>query len=459
MEHMNIFTRRNFLKASGVTGLTLGLNAFAPDLVYRQALAGVGNEDTKLLFVFQRGGNDGVNTCIPHGDPEYNASNRPSLYISEDDSLDLGNNFAALHPMLAPMMEIYNSSSLNGVDGPGNLAILHRIGYSGQTQSHFDGQAYWENATPGNPDFDEGMFYREVIRRLNPSVNRLAGASISGGQIVALKGDQALPTIRDPSNFNFSGSEARVNKFLGELPSTPEGANGKGLLGLYGGPRDFPGKENREAVFGTGLALADAINIVQAAVAQGPYVPENGAVYPGGRFGDKLETAAMLFKRTSARICGINIGGWDTHTNQGSIYGSHGNLLTNVAQAFQALYRDFQDDWENLIVVTMTEFGRTSRENGSFGTDHAYATVMFVGGGKVNGGVYNCDASTWSAGDLFSQSGRYVRRLTDYRAVFAEIFEKHFGNTQADTNFVIPTYQSASAARPNDFVPLNFMNA
>jgi uncharacterized protein (DUF1501 family) len=453
-----ILNRRDFLKTGSLTALGLGLNAWSPAFLKRRLVAGPAEGETKLVFIFQRGGSDGVNTLIPRGDPEYNATNRPTLFIPQADAIDLGNGFAQLHPMMQPMMEIYNHTGLNGVAGPGNLAILHRIGYSGQSQSHFDSQQFWENGRPGDPSFEEGMLYRQVVNTIDTNVNRLAAVSVSSTQMVALKGPISLPTVSDPARYTFSGSTAKVRKFLGELPGTPLGPDGTGVLGLYGGPRDFATKPYRDLVYGTGLALADSINIVQGALAQGPYVPENGAVYSGS-LGQRLQTVAMLLKRTPVRILGVNIGGWDTHTNQGQIYGQHGDLLTSVAEGFQALYRDLQSQWQNLVVVTMTEFGRTSIENGSFGTDHAYACVVFVAGGAVRGGVYNCDPTTWAAGDLFSQSSRYVRRRTDYRAVFGEIFMRHFGDNMALLNQVIPGYSAAAAANPGDFNFLNFLPA
>jgi uncharacterized protein (DUF1501 family) len=123
--------------------------------------------------------------------------------------------------------------------------------------------------------------------------------------------------------------------------------------------------------------------------------------------------------------------------------------------AFQAFYRDMQDQWDDMVVVTMTEFGRTSKENGSRGTDHAEATAMFVAGGGVKGGVYNCDKSSWKNGDMFStKNGRYLSRKTDFRSVFGEIFTDHFGNTQKQLNQVIPTYTTAKKENPKDFKKL-----
>jgi hypothetical protein len=292
---------------------------------------------------------------------------------------------------------------------------------------------------------------------MSPLANHLAAVSISSSQLVSLKGEIPLPTVPNTDTFTFSGSAAKVAKFLGRPPASPGGTDGKGLLGAYGGPRDFPGHPARELVYGTGLVLADAMGIIRDATGQGTYEPANGADYPNGSFGTKLQQAALLLKRTPAQVVGVNTGGWDTHTNQGGSVGYHSNLLGSLAQGLQALCRDLQDQWEDVAIVTMTEFGRTSKENGSKGTDHAYATVVFVAGGAVKGGVYNCDAGTWQAGDLFSQSDRYVKHRTDYRAVFAEIFTKHLGDSPAGIDEVIPGYTAAAAARPSDFTFLDFL--
>ena len=448
-------TRRKFLQAGGLAALGLGLNLLNPeDIVLANAMS---ERDTKLVFIFQRGGNDGVNTVIPYGDSEYNTGNRPTLFIPRTSAIDLGNDFASLHPRMAPMMEIYDHTALTGIDGPGNLAIIHRVGYDGQSKSHFNSRQYWENGVPGDPSFEEGMIYRQVALTMNPLENNLVAAAMSNSQMVALKGQLPVPTIGNVETFSFSGDPAGSIKFIGQSPTMPQGTDGSGLLGAYGGPHDFPGKPYRDLVYGTGLALTNSMNIVQEAVAQGPYVPSEGASYPGGSFGDRLEQIAMLLKRTNARVLGVNIGGWDNHTNQGKIYGRQGDLLAQVAQGFQALYRDLQDQWDKLLIVTMTEFGRTSQENGSKGTDHGHACVMFVAGGRVQGGVYNCDASTWLEGDLFSASGRYVERRTDYRAIFGEIFMRHFGDNEEVLEQVIPGYTQATQNNPGDFEFLNFL--
>lgn len=437
-------SRRHFLRSA------LALGAFGTTyLGYlgRQATAqGVGG-NKKLLFIFLRGGNDGVNTVIPHGDSEYNTTNRPNLFIPDTDALDLGNGFAYLHPMMAPMMPLYNN---------GELAVIHRVGYINQSRSHFDSQDYWEKGVPNNPAINDGMFYRQLREMLDLSdpVNSFAAATIDGSAFTALKGDTPFPNFTSSSQFNFLGNTNEQTKFLGQLPSHEGAGNGKGMLGLYG---DSPLADAfyASSVNATGKALGGTISTLAAA--QGTYTPANGAVYPTGSFGSRLEECAMLFKRTDVRILGTDIGGFDTHSNQGSIYGNHGNLLQDIAEGIQALSLDLQSEWEDVVVITMTEFGRTSAENGSGGTDHAEASAVFAAGGGINGGVYNCDSTTWADGDMFSKRGRYVERKTDFRAIYSEIFAKHFGTPANRMNTVMPGFDQDKIDFPSDFAELGIL--
>jgi uncharacterized protein (DUF1501 family) len=456
---MNI-NRRNFLKMSSFAWSALGVNMLAPGLFQRRLLAGNLPNDKKVIFIFQEGGNDGINTLIPAGDPNYNTETRPTLYIPQAQGIDTGNGFAQLHPALQPMMTIFNNSRLNGKDGPGNLAVLHRIGYSGQSQSHFDSQVYWQNGAPGKSALNEGMFYRHLTQTLdlNDPQNSFVAAAISSSQMVALNGEHPFPNFSKAADFSFNGTQAKSRKFLGALPTSTAGTDGTGVEGLYGGPQDDATKIYRSLVHQTGTLLGSTMGTLQGAVAQGTYTPANSAVYGNGSLGRKLMEAAMLFKRTPVKIVGINFGGFDTHTDQGQITGSQANLFGELARGFQALYLDLQDQWDKVIIVTMTEFGRTSMENGSRGTDHAESSVVFVAGGGVKGGIYNCDSTTWKPGDIFSsKSGRYLAKRTDFRGVFGEIFTKHFGDAPQLLDTIIPGYTAAATKDPVGFSPLGFV--
>ncbi len=425
-------------------------------LFQRQALAAE-QSPKKMVFIFQEGGNDGINTIIPRGDSDYSLRTRPTLFIPEEEALDSGNGFAQFHPSLAPMMELYNRSSLNGQNGLGNLAVLHRIGYEGQSRSHFDSQHYWQNGIPGDTETEEGFIYRRLNAALDlgAAETGIVAAGLSSAQLLALKGEKLIPNFSSARDFNFPSGE----KFLGIEPRRPDGLDARGIRGLFALP---PGKANRpynSLVYQAGQSLSSTINVIQEAVGDDAYLPENGAVYPENRFGRKLMEAALLLKRTEMQVIGLQIGGWDTHQSQGRVSGSHPRLLGDVAQGFQALARDLKEQWDDTIIVTMTEFGRTSRENGSRGTDHAESSVMFVAGGKVNGGVYNCDETTWEENAMFSERDRYLAARTDFRSVFGEIFEHHFGDDRQKMDEIMPGYSIAKIDNPSSFQSLGFLRA
>ncbi len=445
--------RRKFmLRSLGASlGLGLGASATSPAWLTRRLIAGGIPPTRKMVTIFLRGGNDSVNTVIPRGDAEYSLANRPSLFIPESSAIDLGNGFAQLNPGLEPLMEIYNHSSLNGVAGPGQLAIIQRVGYQNLTRSHFSGQLFWETGKPGEEAFREGMLYRKLAANLDLGNAPLVAAAVDSSLPMAYQGDIPVPAFPRSTDYAFPGSQAELDRFLGMLPSTTGGADGDGFYGLYGGPEDDSTKPYRSLLHATGVQLGQSIDVVQAALQQGAYVPANGAVYPTGTLGDRLAETAMLLKRTPVRILGLNHSGFDTHTNQSA---DHPTLLAQLAEGLRALSRDLADQWEDVLVVVMSEFGRTSRENGSGGTDHGSAGTMLITGGSVVGGVYNCDATSWTTGDLFSDNSRYVAHRTDFRAVFGEIFQSYFGDDPALIEQIIPGYSQAAAVDPVGFTPL-----
>ena len=451
---MQIFDRRGFLRTGALACSALGLNMVAPNMLRNRVAGAEMPAGKKLIFIFLQGGNDGINTIIPRGDADYNTTNRPSLFVPENLALDSGNGFAQLHPALSPLSELYNHSSINGLPGAGNMAFLHRIGYDGQSRSHFDSQHFWQNGIPGDADTEEGFLYRRINAAydLNLPENAFVAAGLNSSQLLALKGKNMIPNFSRTQDFTFPAGQ----HFLGQPPSELD-VDGRALMGLYGGQADDSSKPYRSLVHGAGQAVGRTMSVIQDALDQGAYSPANGAVYPDTSMGRKLMEAAMLMKRTPAKVIGLRRGGFDTHQRQGQLTGSHPNLLSEVAEGINALYQDLQDQWQDLLVVTMTEFGRTSRENGSAGTDHAESSVMFVAGGAVKGGVYNCDGQSWGDHAMFSARDRYLARSTDFRAVFGEIFQKHFGDTREHLDTWMPGYSIAEMDHPADFKPLSFL--
>lgn len=435
--------RRDFLKlgcAGAVGGVLLPL-FHTPRL--RLALAGGAGPGVpgakKMIVIFMRGGNDGVNTCIPYGDGAYNDTTRPTLFIDPADALDLGNGFAAYHPALAPLHELHQL---------GQVATVHRVAYDGQSRSHFDSQQFWENAVPGAGDLEEGWAYRQVVESYDLGANPLAGASFSDHPMLLTKGQASLAHILDLSTYNLAVPGSSQAKLLGAVPAGAD--SGSGLLGWFGRGLDS-GFGYDSMLSSTGIGVATALDaLASAGIDPDTYVPENGATYPDeddpqGFPGDSLtffrhlREAAMVTKGTDLRIAGVELNGFDTHSNQGGALGAQATLLRTIAHGIRSLSLDLADQWNDLVVVTLSEFGRTSEQNGSGGTDHGEASCLFVAGGSVLGGVHNCDATTWSSGDLFSTpNGRYITHRTDYRAVLREILQRHFSLDAATIETVLP---------------------
>ena len=247
--------------------------------------------------------------------------------------------------------------------------------------------------------------------------------------------------------------------------------------------RPYPTKDNRELVTNLGNAFRDTLDIFQDESfttnefkdASGRYLfpiddPSNTTgVVDGNAYGffQSLKAAAQVLANTDAIIAGTEMGGFDTHTAQVTAgnphLGGHAKLLKRIGWTFYALSKFFQNfsptvKWEDVVVVTMSEFGRTSAENASMGTDHAEASVMYVGGGAINGGVYGCSTAPMNGipqwepgagaktGSMYqaNTSVGYLRRAFDFRSIIGEIIRDHLGATQAQLNRIIPAYANES---------------
>lgn len=506
---MNIINRRAFLDRSFKTSLAVALSTLTDiPLVVKQALAqnGIGLNGKKLLFIFLRGANDGLNSLVPIQDPAYNTTNRPTILIPKDPATDygasgacdfpvsgatkptydyangirLGNGFAALHPSLKFLAPVYNA---------GEAAIIHRVGYPKQSRSHFDSQNYWETGTPNNNLTKDGIFYRTMLESGLANSAPLTGVSIQSSLPLSLRGSQAAMTnLTDPTRYNLLGvprdtgdakADASIRAALG-VPF-PDKLN-RGLLDLQ-----YKNLSDTLAIFAS-LNFSDAGNtFVDDAITDGdfPYylfptsdAKNGGWTRPGGQtdgnkfvvdrnaygFFNNLKAAALVLNKTDAIVAGTEFGGFDTHSTQGSVTGGHANLQRRIGWAMYALRKYFSNyadkaQWKNLVVVTLSEFGRTSIENSDRGTDHAEAGVMFVAGGAVKGygkgrstGVFGChpnDQVPWvtgQTGSMFGVSNRYLKRAVDYRSVLGELIRDHLGASQEQLNRIIPGYTVAGEA-------------
>ena len=192
---------------------------------------------------------------------------------------------------------------------------------------------------------------------------------------------------------------------------------------------------------GTGKETFSAVKIMQSIQKQA-YTPANGAKYPNGRFGQSLQQIARLIKAdVGLEVAFADIGGWDTHVNEVGAQPAVGQLANNLSdfgQSLAALYQDLGDRMENVAVVTMSEFGRTAKENGNRGTDHGHANVMFVMGGGIRGGKVYGDWPGLAEEQLYES--RDLALTTDFRDVLGELVAKHLGNSNLKA--VFPGYEN-----------------
>jgi uncharacterized protein (DUF1501 family) len=394
-------SRRSFLKSTGIGFLALG---GPPAFLLRAAGAQSNGRGKVLVVVFQRGGMDGLNAVIPFKDRAYYEL-RPSIAVEEPAAgegraFDLDGYFA-LHPALASLKSIYDKR---------HLAIVHAAGSPDNTRSHFDAQDYMEIGTPGIKSTPDGWLNRYLSEK-RASESPFRGLAAGAQTPRALAGAAPVLTLSSVEEFR---------------PRNPVMA--RTLRKLYA--------DSSDPLFRKGAgSLFDALAQLRAVEAK---IPPSSAAYPAGRFGNGLKQIARLIKaRVGVEIAFAEIEGWDTHVAQGGATGIMANRLKEFSDGLAAFYEDLGDRLDDVTVVTMSEFGRTARENGSRGTDHGHANVMFVLGGRVRGGkVYG----RWPglAPEVLYE-GRDLDLTTDYRTVCSEILSRHLG--QRDLAKIFPAFR------------------
>ncbi len=406
--------------------------------------------------------------------------------FSYGSAISLGNGFAALHPSLKFLCPVHAA---------GELAIVHRVGYPKQSRSHFDSQDYWESGIPNNKIAKNGLFYRTMVESGLANTSPLTGVSVQSALPMILRGSAAAMTnLTDPLRYNLLG-----------VPNSVAGNSKADAALRLAADYPFPEKRSREFlnlqyqnmlntldIFAqidfteTGNVYLDNENTDQdvpyylfptdsANAKNGGYTAHAGDVNKyvvdasssSRKFFTNLKAAALVLCKTSAIVAGTEFSGFDTHNSQGGVTGTHANLMRRLGWAIYALRKyfmiygkggplatsDAKVSWDDVVVITLSEFGRTTIQNGSAGTDHAEAGVMFVAGGSVKGGVYGCspsDSVPWIPGpadqtggidgSMFGVSNRYLRRAYDFRSVFGKIIRDHLGASPAQLGRIIPGY-------------------
>lgn len=459
-------SRRSFLRASGMTLAGISLGTMLPDALVSTVMAGPGN-GKRVLFIYLAGGCDGINTIVPYGDADYSSINRPSLYLGPANRIDL-NGFAALHK---------NLSDINSVYQAGDLAVVHRVGYPNMTQSHFDGRKIWQFGDPQQIYLGQGWLYRYVVSNglLDGAQLPVFSANFSVGEV--LQGPTSFINVANPDTFDLTMAEPKKSKFKNkwqQANTLPRGLDsykqslsqtGVGLANFTSEYASWSQATWNPRDPNTGFSLFpvdDATNPLQSGGPNGRMFGTDA--YP---FFKNLKVCALSLLESdgvnlnNTRLAATELDGFDTHDGQGLLTGAHPDRLKWLGYGFKSLRtvfsgaaldnRGYASIWDDVCVVTCSEFGRTTVENGSDGTDHGQASFSLVAGGQVHGGVVNCDASNWFPGSMFEVDGFYLGHRTDYRAMFWEILRDHMGASPATVNTIFPGYTSAGLTEPNLF--------
>jgi len=387
-------TRRYFIKSSAIAMAGMGA---APAWLVRAAAAE--SEKRKILIsIFMRGAADGLNIVAPFFEKRY-YDIRPTIAVARpgpaNGAIDLDGRFG-LHPSLQQLKPFWDS---------GQLAIIHAAGSPDGNRSHFEAQDHMESGTPGRTMADGWL--NRALPPSTPATSPVRAVAVGPRMPRTLRGDRNAIAIGDLQQF-----QARDSGVASILES------------LYASTTDGPLRAQGKGAF-EAMRLVETIN-------KTPYAPAAGAQY-AGEFGNALRQIARLIKADAGLEAAFaEIGGWDHHANENA---QLPQVLSQFGNALAAFARDMGDRMENIVVVTMSEFGRTAAESGNSGTDHGHGNVMFVLGGPVNGGKIFGRWPGLEPEQLFER--RDLEVTTDFRAVLSELVRSHMGRP---TDNVFPDY-------------------
>lgn len=419
-----ITNRRNFLMGcstaiAAMAGARLGPMAFAAD--------GAGGGGEVLVFVFLRGGMDGLSLVPPisGADRAFYEEARPVLKVpltGTSAALPLDGRFG-FHPSARGFYELFQAQ---------RLAVINAVGASG-SRSHFDAMRSIELGTPGNKALSTGWLARHLKTSSLPSTILMPALAMGGTAPTSLQGSPETVNLASVSQFSLSN--------IGHW-SWASGDQRTTLRRLYA--------RGSSPVHLSGIQALNAAGLIETQTA-GTYKPSIGVTYPGGGFAEQLKLIAQMIKlEVGLRVATIDLGGWDTHENQGNqTNGFFSGLVRTLSDSLRAFYQDLERASDStlaqrLTIVVQSEFGRRVQENAQAGTDHGTANPMLVIGGRVMPGVYG----NWPGLHPDQRfEGADLAPTTDYRTVLSEILIRRFGNTNLGD--VFPSF--------TNYQPLDFM--
>jgi uncharacterized protein (DUF1501 family) len=400
-----MMTRRVFLKNGSLAMVSLG---FAPAFIARSAQAAETRRKI-LIAIFQRGAVDGLNMVVPFGERAY-YENRPTIAIPKpngrDGAVDL-DGFFGLHPRMSPLAPLFSR---------GEMAIVHACGSHDDTRSHFDAQDYMESGTPGVKSTRDGWLNRYLHAKDHERASPFRAVALAPQLPRSLQGSEPALAIGQLAQFG-----VRAGQTTASMASSFEEQYAQAADSL---------------LQPTGREAFDAVNMLRSANL-GDYTPANGAEYPRSGFGDAMKQVAQLVRADlGLEVAFTELGQWDHHANEGAATGQIANRLDDFARGLAAFNQDLGDRMADVVLVTMSEFGRTLRENGARGTDHGHGNAMLVFGGPVKGGKVYGKWPGLQREQLWE--GRDLAITTDFRDVFAEVVTGHLG--AKDVSHIFPGY-------------------
>lgn len=400
-----MITRRIFVKNGALA--VVGMGAIPPFLC-RTAMAADPAQGKKkvLVTVFLRGAADGLNIVVPFGEKAY-YNHRPSIAIpapvkDKPSALDL-DGFFGFHPLLQPLLPIYQK---------GNLALVHASGSPHNSRSHFEAQDFMESGVAGNKAISDGWLNRYLLNNPDPNGTSFRGISMTNTLPRTLSGRAPALALRD---VNDTQTATAFQATYGQMYS----------------------QETNSVISGAAKEMFDAVDALKSLKLEAPPAVPGANQQQAGALTPLRQVAQLIKANVGVEVAFVDFVNWDTHNGQGGVEG--GTLaapLRTFAQSLAVFYRDLGDRAEDVVVLTMSEFGRTVKENGSGGTDHGHGNVMFVMGGPVQGGkVYG----QWPGlEEPQLNEARDLAVTTDFRDVFAELLVSHMGCQKPEA--VFPDY-------------------
>jgi len=409
--------RRRFLQLFGTSALiSLGTEGWA--VAEPAASARSPQGDTRLIVVMLRGAVDGLNVVVPYGDPDY-AALRPTIGLGKPGTasgvLDLDGHFG-LHPALEPLMGLWQKK---------RLAFVHASGSPDPSRSHFEAQDFMETATPGIRTTPDGWMNRLIVGLPSPH------------------GPTQAITVGNTQPHSFAGPQPTSTIALNDAVAKPRAidrpAVARAFASLYSGndPLSVAYQQGQKANQDIAADLTPALQAEQDAA-------DHGAPSPKGFPAVATRLGQLLARDARIRVVFTDLGGWDTHVNQGAAVGQLAGHLDPLGQGLAGLAEALGPTLDKTVIVVMSEFGRTAHENGNRGTDHGHGNVMWLVGGQVAGGIVHGQWPGLSPSAL--HDGRDLAITTDFRTVLATILKDHMGLAPAAITHALPPTPPYAAA-------------